>query len=87
MDNFKLIDFLNKTMILSFEERNVLYFKIKSIVEDGSPDEASRTILSKIVDILSEYKTTIENKILSESSNSDSSEGKEFKGIFRRVPS
>lgn len=89
MDNFKLHDALNKALTLSFEERNDLYFKIKAVIEDLSPDESARTILAKVVDLLAEAKTNIENKLLTETiemsdSNSDI---KEFKGSFRRVPS
>lgn len=86
MDNFKLHDVLNKILTLSFEERNVMYFKLKSTIDDMSSDEAARSILSKIIDILAESKLKIENELLTEVSI-EASEGKEFKGIFRRVPS
>ncbi len=89
MDNFKLHDVLNKSLTLSFEERNALYFKIKAVIEDLNSDEAARMILSKVVDLLSESKNKIENELLAGNieKGDSNSEVKEFKGSFRRVPS
>ena len=81
MDNFKLHDVLNKALVLSFEERNELYFKIKAAIDDLSSDEAARMILSKIVDLLAISKTNIENKLLTENNElSDSNREVERNG-------
>jgi hypothetical protein len=83
IDEIKLCETLDKVINLSFEERNVLYFKIKSVIEDATPDEAARSILSKIVEYMDGFKKDVKVELI----NDDASEGKEFKGSFRRVPS
>ncbi len=85
MDEFKLQDTLNKVLTLSFEERNVMYFKIKDIIEKSTPDESARTILSLFLDLLTTSKEKIAAS-LSDYSNGDT--GTNIKGgLFRRVPS
>ena len=86
MDEFKLQDTLNKVLALSFEERNILYFKIKDLVEKLTPDESSRAILSLFLDLLTTSKEKISNS-LSEYSDDDSGENKMKGGLFRRVSS
>ncbi len=48
MNDFQLHEVLNKVLVLSFEERNIMYFKLKSIIEKSTSDESSRAILSII---------------------------------------
>lgn len=86
MDEIKLQETLNKVMTLSFEERNVMYFKIKDLVEKLTPDESSRAILSLFLDLMTTFKEKISNG-LSEYSNDGTAEGKMKGGLFRRVPS
>lgn len=88
MNDFKLHDTLNKILALSFEERNVMYFKLKDIIEKTTPDESARTILSVILDLLNECKAKIENEVLTNNVEKldSNAEVKEFKGSFRRVP-
>lgn len=88
MDDFRLHDVLNKALALSFEERNVMYFKLKDIIEKTTPDESARTILSVILDLLNECKAKIENEVLTNNVEKldSNAEVKEFKGSFRRVP-
>jgi len=85
MDSFKLHDALNKALTLSFEERNILYFKIKAIIEDASSDEAARTILTKILDMMVESKLKIENELLTNETNLNNQSAEiKPKSVFRR---
>lgn len=72
---------LEKAFKLSFDERNIIYFQIKEQIDKYPSDEATRNILTLILDLLKSRSEAVEIKAI------ERTEGKIAGGVFRRVKS
>jgi len=83
VNELDLITALDESLKLSFEETNNFYFKVKNVIENSTPDEASRVILASVVEILNKSNEKIKDKLLPGPDGGV----KIVSGLFRRVPS